>query len=100
MAGLGDGDLDINGKQFTLSDKASFRAIGEEGVVLMVDSGQLYSTNTTGTAFLTQIADHPSADRALDALLADFDVDRETLAADLGELLGYLVDEGVVIVQS
>lgn len=92
--------MDINGKQFALSEKANFRAIGVEGVVLMIDSGQLYSTNSTGTAFLNYIIKDPSADKALDAMLDDFEVDRSTLATDLGELLAYLVEEGVVIDKS
>ena len=44
--------MKFDDKIFELNSNASFREMGEEGIILITDSGQLYSTNETGTAFM------------------------------------------------
>lgn len=89
--------LDIRAKSVTLAPNASFRAMGEEGVILMTDSGQMYSTNASGTAFVSRISQGLSVAEAVAAVLAEFDVDEDVLLADLGELVAFLEAEGVVV---
>lgn len=83
----------------TLGPKASFRDLGEEGIVLMGDSGQLYSTSETGSAFLSAIQKGLSFDLAVDHILEQYDVDRQTLTDDLTGLVDYLVAEDVLVVK-
>jgi hypothetical protein len=81
-----------------LSPQATFRPLGEgEGaVVLRFDSGQLFSCNDTTVAFLEAIDGKTPFAAAIDAVHAKFEVDRTVLRADLQELAGHLVDEGLV----
>jgi len=47
--------MKFDDKIFELNSNASFREMGEEGIILITDSGQLYSTNETGTAFMNHL---------------------------------------------
>jgi len=80
----------------TLAAHASFRAIGEEGIILMTDSGQLYSTNASGTAFMKRVGDGATVGAILAELEGEFDVEADVLKADICELIDYLSEEGVV----
>ncbi len=82
----------------SLTKHASFREIGEEGVILMTDSGQLYSTNASGTAFMRRLGDDQTVGAILDAILEEFDVEREVLTRDIADLVAFLAEEGVVSV--
>ncbi len=90
--------LDIKTKSVKLAPTASFRAMGDEGVILMTDSGQIYSTNPSGTAFIRQITVGRSVSQAVAAVLDEFDVQEDVLLADLAELVTFLEAEGVVVV--
>ena len=80
-----------------LSDKASFRSLGDCGVILMTDSGQLYSCNSTAEAFFRAL----DGDRTVAAIASEigeeFDVEPNVLLADLEEIISYLISEGVVV---
>ncbi len=71
--------------------------MGEEGVILMTDSGQIYSTNASGTAFISRIIGGSSVAEAVSQMLDAFDVTEEVLLADLGDLVAFLEAEGVVV---
>lgn len=81
-----------------LSPQATFRPLGEgEGaVVLRFDSGQLFSCNDTTVAFLQAIDGKTSFSAAVDAVHAEFEVERAVLRADLAGLAAQLVEEGLV----
>ncbi len=72
--------------------------MGEEGVILMTDSGQISSTNPSGTAFIRQITVGRTVAQAVAAVLDEFDVQENVLLADLTELVAFLEAEGVVVV--
>ncbi len=85
------------GAVLRLSDKASFRSLGDSGVILMTDSGQLYSCNDTAEAFLRRT----DGDRTVAAIASEigdeYDVEPDVLLADMEDLISYLISEGVVI---
>lgn len=83
-----------------MSPLAAFRSMGEEGVILRTDTGQIYSTNPSGTAFIRQIVVGRTVAQAVTAVIDEFDVEEEVLLADIAELVGYLEQEGVVVVAS
>lgn len=70
---------------------------GDEGVILMTDSGQIYSTNPSGTAFIRQITVGRTVAEAVSAVLDEYDVQEDVLLADLEELIAFLEAEGVVV---
>lgn len=81
-----------------LSPQATFRPLGDgEGAVLLrFDSGQLFSCNDTTVAFLQAIDGRTSFAAAVDAVHAQFEVDRADLRRDLQDLARHLLDEGLV----
>ncbi|MBB5754425.1 PqqD family protein [Prosthecomicrobium pneumaticum] len=81
----------------TLSPAASFQSLGNGAVVLMADSGQLYSANETMEAFLALLDGRRTLGAVIDAMLSDFEVEREILAADILDLAGELAAEGIVV---
>lgn len=91
--------MSYDNKTLTLSPNASFRNLGEEGIVLMANNGQLYSTSETGSAFLDAIQNNLSFQEALDCILEEYEIDRQSLQDDLTELADFLVSENVLIVK-
>jgi hypothetical protein len=83
-----------------LTPAATFQPLGEsEGaVVLMTDSGQLYTCNDTTVALLQALDGARSFGSIVDELLDEFDVERDVLVADLSQVVGELEREGIVAV--
>ena len=82
---------------YSLSPVASFQSVGDGAVVLLADSGQLYSCNDTSEAFLRHVDGKRSLGDIVDLLAEEYEVDREMLEADLAELAENLKQEGVII---
>ncbi|MEO1703600.1 MAG: PqqD family protein [Pseudomonadota bacterium] len=86
-------------KKITIAQNASFRAMGDEGVILRTDTGQLYSTNATGTDFFEHISNGASTNDAVAALVDIYDVTADVLVKDLAEMVVELEAEGVLVVE-
>ena len=84
----------------SLAPNASFQAMGEGAVILMLDSGQLYTCNETTEAFLKLIDGQRDFGAIISLLLGEFDVDRESLSGDLLPIAGELRSAGVVEIRS
>lgn len=81
---------------FALSPVASFQSLGSDAIILMADSGQLYSCNHITEAFLKAVDGVRSMGEIIDAVLPEFEVDRETLRSDFFALASDLSTEGIV----
>lgn len=81
-----------------LSPTASFQSLGDSAVILMTDSGQLYTCNTTTEAFLKQIDGSRTMAEIIDGVIAEFDIDRDTLRGDMIGIANELAAEGIVII--
>ena len=88
--------MKFDDKIFELNSNASFREMGEEGIILITDSGQLYSTNETGTAFMNHLGKDMSFQEIIRQLSKEFDVTAETLTQDLLEFTEHLFTEDVL----
>jgi len=82
---------------FALSPVASFQSVGDGAVVLLADSGQLYSCNDTSEAFLRHVDGKRSFGEIIDLLAEEYEAEREVLAADFAELAESLKQEGVIV---
>jgi pyrroloquinoline quinone biosynthesis protein D len=78
------------------SDNASFQSLGEGAVVLLIESGQLYTCNEATEAFLKLVDGSRSFDAIIHALLEEFDVERATAAHDFLEIAEQLRSEGII----
>ena len=83
-----------------LSTDATMRAVGDGAVILMVQSGQLYSCNETARDFIARLDGVRHWQNVMDEVAQEYDVAAEVLAQDLAELLDYLLSEGVLVVRS
>ena len=82
---------------FAFSPVASFQSVGDGAVVLLADSGQLYSCNDTSEAFLRHVDGKRSLGDIVDMLAEEYEVERDVLEADLAELAESLKREGVIV---
>jgi len=82
---------------FALSPVASFQSVGDGAVVLLADSGQLYSCNDTSEAFLRHVDGKRSLSEIVDLMAQEYEVERDVLEADLAELAESLKQEGVIV---
>jgi pyrroloquinoline quinone biosynthesis protein D len=82
---------------FSLSPVASFQSVGDGAVVLLADSGQLYSCNDTSEAFLRHVDGRRSLGAIVELMAQEYEVERSVLEADLAELAESLKQEGVIV---
>lgn len=80
----------------SISGNASFQSLGEGAVVLLIDSGQLYTCNETTEAFLKLVDGRRPFETIVDALLREFDIERAAATGDFLEIAEQLRSEGIV----
>jgi len=83
-----------------LSPNASFQSLGEGAVILMIDSGQLYTCNETTEAFLKNTDGQRNFGAILDLLILQFAVDRKTLSGDVRSIAEGLRSNRIIENQS
>lgn len=83
---------------FSLSESVAVQELGgtDGGVVLNLRSGEMYTVNETGVAFLQSLDGQRSVGDAADRITETFDVPRDVLIADLLELGEQLMKEGLI----
>ena len=84
----------------SLAPDASFQSLGEGAVILMINSGQLYTCNESTEAFLKNIDGKRNFGAILDLLVSEFAADRETLSQDFRSVAGDLQQNGIIEIQS
>ena len=72
------------------------RVLDGEAVLLDLESGEYFGLNDVGTRFWELVSTGSTYGQARDKLLAEFDVDRATLEADLDQLVGSLLHRKLV----
>lgn len=78
------------------SDAAMARTVDDEVVILDVPSGRYFGLNDVGALIWDLLDGDHDRDAILDAITADFDIDRPTAASDLDSLLAELTGAGLV----
>jgi hypothetical protein len=73
-----------------------FRTVGEEGVVVRQDTAEVIAVNDVGASLLSLLRTPKSVAEMVEALLAEYDVDRDTLRRDVSKFLEKLEEAGVV----
>jgi pyrroloquinoline quinone biosynthesis protein D len=84
---------------FSLSDSVSFQPLGEgEGaVVLLIETGDIFTCNDTTSAFLRALDGNRTFERSCELLAGQFDVEPPVLRADLEKLATNLVERGIIV---
>lgn len=86
----------------TFSDRAAapshvlVRLLDQESVLLNLETEQYFGLDETGTRMWQLVTTSPNIDAAYEALLAEYEVQPEMLRENLTELLGHLIDHGLL----
>jgi hypothetical protein len=87
-----------DGTTFEVPEHVLARKTGEEMVLLNLDNEQYYGLDEVGTRFWELIDGGATFGSTVDTLLAEYEVDRQTLVDDLASILDDLVDNGLVVI--
>jgi hypothetical protein len=74
-----------------------FRDLDGEAVILDLESGTYFGLNEVGTRVWLLVGDGRSEAEIVDALAAEYDAGRETIARDVAKLLGELRGRRLVV---
>jgi hypothetical protein len=76
-----------------LAEKVSLQQLGEGegGVILRLDSGELFTVNDTAVSFVAALDGSRSVEGTVQLIAAEYDVDPETLTRDLIEIASELM---------
>ena len=74
------------------------RHLEGESVLLNLDTERFFGFDVTGTRMWALITTMPNIDAAYEKLLEEFEVEPDILRGHLSELLGLLVDNGLLSV--
>ena len=86
----------------TFSDRAAapahvlVRFLDQESVLLNLETEQYFGLDETGTRMWQLVTTSPNIDAAYQELLAEYDVPPEMLRENLAELLGHLMEHGLL----
>jgi len=72
------------------------RFLDQESVLLNLETEKYFGLDETGTRMWQLVTASPTIDTAYQELLAEYDVPPETLRENLTELLGHLVEHGLL----
>jgi len=72
------------------------RIVEKESVFLNLETECYYGLDETGTRMWQVVIAAPTIENAFEVLLSEFDVEAEPLRVNLSELLGRLVDLGLL----
>ena len=72
------------------------RFLDKESVFLNLETEQYYGLDETGTRMWQVVTAAPSIDAAYAQLLSEYDIEAELLRQNFSELLGRLVDDGLL----
>lgn len=84
---------------FSLSKSVSFQPLGqgEGAVVLLIESGDIFTCNDTTSAFLGVLDGRRTFKASLKLLADQFEVEPPVLRTDLQKLAQNLIDEGIIV---
>ena len=80
----------------SLSPAMAIRMLGDSAVVLNTESADLYSCNPTASAFLRQVDGRRSFAEIVEAVLAVYDADPDTIRRELAALARRLRAAGII----
>lgn len=81
-----------------LSSRVRHRAVGDEGVLVHLERGQVLVVNELGMFIVQQLEQAPTtAGNLADAVAAGFDVEAEQARNDVSAFLDRLLAEGAIV---
>jgi len=81
---------------FEISDEVLSQEVNGETVLLDLSGESYFGLNEVGTRIWQLLKTSMTVGETLDTLEDEYDVEREQLESDVGELLGKLADAGLI----
>jgi len=82
--------------QFKRSDQAIFAAVGDDVVALHVERGKCFGMENVTAAVWNLLSEPLDLDQLCDRLTDCYDVELDRCRAEVSELVGQMVEEGLV----
>lgn len=79
-------------------DEATHQTVGEEAIIINLNTGAYYSANDTATMFWELMNGQRSVAECARLIAQEYEVEAEVVEADLLELAAELRDEGLIVV--
>ena len=85
--------------KYSLARNAQFQELGPGGVTVVLDleSGQIYTCNSSATDILKHIVSGKNLDETIDALLAKYNTNRASLKLEMQTLIDELLENGLIV---
>lgn len=87
-------------QRVSIPDSVMFRELEGESVILDLGSDSYFGLDQIGTKMWQALTEADSIQAAYDVLLEEYEVEADTLRADLSELLDTLLARGLIEVAS
>ena len=85
-----------NDQKCTVSPEVLFQEVSGEMVLLDLTSENYFGLDEIGARIWDLLESESSVGEALDVLMGEYEVERETLETDVGDLLEKLVEAGLL----
>lgn len=83
-------------EKIEISPEVLFQEVGGETVLLDLESEQYFGLNAVGTRVWALLNEGVDASALVETLLAEYEVEREALEADVSSLLAQLEEAGLI----
>ena len=87
---------DLHDRSIEISPDVLFQEVGGETVLLDLESEQYFGLDAVGTRIWGMIEEGVSVGAMVDTLLQEYEVERDTLEADVAALLSRLAEAGLI----
>jgi hypothetical protein len=88
--------MDLSNKRLALAREVILQKVGEEAVLLDLNTKEYYSLNPSGLRMLQVLRESASMEQAVTSLGEEYAVDPAVLRGDLEELVTQLLKAGLV----
>lgn len=95
-----DGSSMSGDRTLRIPDHVLSRRVGEETVLLSLADEHYYGLDDVGTRLWEILKDGTTFERAVETLLAEYDVDRDVLVRDLTAVVQDLRSNGLLVVDA
>ena len=88
--------MKLETQKITISEEALSQEVNGETVILDLKSESYFGLDEVGTRVWQLLQEHEDVQKVFEAMLEEFDVDANTLASDMKNLINDLIEKGLI----
>ena len=88
--------MKLETQKITISEEALSQEVNGETVILDLKSESYFGLDEVGTRVWQLLQENGDVQKVFDAMLEEFDVDADTLASDMKNLIDDLIEKGLI----